>query len=119
MGDSVTFDWVSFLETNQIPYVTSGPSVTKSHVACHCPWCGVDDPSEHLSISLIGQGFRCWRQPLHSGKNPAKLIQALLGCSWEQANNLAGNAKTLPTDFLSKMKASLIPGKQEERTTRM
>jgi hypothetical protein len=108
----VTFDWVSFFESNQIPYVTSGPSITRGHCAVRCPWCGMADPSEHLSISLVGQGFRCWRQPLHSGKNPAKLIQALLGCSWEQATTLAGNAKTLPNDFLSKMKASLV--KKEE-----
>jgi hypothetical protein len=105
-------DWVSFLEANNIPYITRGPSVTKNHICIKCCWCGIADPSEHLSISLVGQGFRCWRQPLHSGKNPAKLIQALLGCSWEQATNLAGNAKTLPNDFLSKMKASLV--KKEE-----
>ena len=108
----MTFDWVSFFESNQIPYSTKGPSVTKNHIVTRCVWCGMADPSEHLSISLVGQGFRCWRQPLHSGKNPAKLIQALLGCSWEQATNLAGNAKTLPNDFLSKMKASLV--KKEE-----
>jgi len=52
---------------------------------------------------------------MHSGKNPAKLIQALLGCSWEQAINLSGQSKTLPTDFLSKMKASLVKKEEVER----
>lgn len=115
----MVFDWINFLENNNIPYVTSGPSVTKNHVCVHCCWCGLADPSEHLSISLIGQGFRCWRQPMHSGKNPAKLIQALLGCSWEQAIKLAGQSKTLPTDFLSKMKASLVKKEEVERPNKL
>ena len=115
----MTFGWVNFLEANNIPYITSGPSVTKNHICIKCCWCGMADPSEHLSISLVGQGFRCWRQPLHSGKNPAKLIQALLGCSWEQAQNLAGNAKILPNDFLSKMKISLSFNSKEEKMTKV
>lgn len=101
-------DWLGFLQTNNIHYATSGPNVAKNHVCIHCIWCGSSDEGQHLSISLTGQGFRCWRQPRHAGRNPAKLIQALLNCSWDQAEQLAGQAKTLPNDFLNKVKASII-----------
>jgi hypothetical protein len=87
--------------------VDSGSNVVRGNIACRCPWCGNNDPSEHMSINLEGRGFRCWRQPLHSGKNPAKLVQALLGCSWDQANQIAGQAKSLPNDFMNKVKQSL------------
>jgi len=72
-------------------------------------WCGADDHSQHLSVNLDGKGFRCWRNPRqHSGKNPARLIQALLKCSWEQANRLAGNEKTLPSDFMGKLRGTFM-----------
>lgn len=105
-------DWISFFESNRIPYRTSGPNVGRNAIVCHCVWCGVDDPSEHLVVSLDGKGFKCWRNRQHAGKNPAKLIQALLNCSWEQAEQLAGQGKSLPNDFVNKVKQSLI--KQEQ-----
>lgn len=104
-------DWVSFFKSNNIHHVTSGPNTSKGQIGIQCPWCGQSDEGQHLSINLEGKGFRCWRQPTHSGKNPARLIQALLNCSWEQATALAGNARTLPNDFLSKVKGSMV--KQE------
>lgn len=103
-------DWISFFETRRIFYVASGPNVSKNQIAIQCPWCGADDHSQHLSISLAGRGFKCWRNRNHAGKNPAKLIQALLGCSWEQADKLAGNQKQLPSDFLSQLKATFNRG---------
>lgn len=105
------FDWPNFLQQNNIYFATTGPNVSKGNLVLHCPWCGHADDSQHLVVNLSGRGFKCWRQPLHSGKNPAKLIQALLNCSWEQANSLAGQSKTLPNDFMNKVKQSLT--KQE------
>lgn len=102
----MAFDWINFFDTRQIPYVTHGPNISRGQIAIRCIWCGNDDPGEHLSINLAGKGFRCWRQPQHSGRNPAKLIQALLNCSWEQANAIAGQERSLPSDFLGKLKAS-------------
>jgi hypothetical protein len=106
-------DWVQFFQQNNIPYVTSGPNVARGNVCTSCPYCGVEDTGQHMSINLAGKGFRCWRQPQHSGKNPAKLIQALLSCSWEQACSLSGQQTTLPNDFLNKLKLSLA-GSQTE-----
>jgi hypothetical protein len=104
-------NWIEFFQSRSIDYAASGPNVSKGQIAIKCPWCGISDEGHHLSISLAGRGFKCWRQPVHAGKNPARLIQALLGCSWEQASSIAGNAKTLPNDFINKVKTSLM--KQE------
>ena len=112
-------DWVPFFEAHNINYVTSGPNTSKGQISTKCPWCGNADESEHLSISLSGKGFRCWRQPAHAGKNPAKLIQALLNCSYEQASSLAGNAKTLPNDFMNKIKQSLDRPEQIQKPNRL
>jgi hypothetical protein len=100
------FDYIQFFEQHNIHYRTSGPNVGRNASVIKCVWCGAADESEHLVVSLEGKGFKCWRCK-NSGKNPAKLIQALLGCSWDQANSIAGNAKTLPNDFMLKVKSML------------
>src|SRR6202035_1643549 len=101
------FDWKNFLDARRIEYATSGPNVGRDHVAIRCPVCA-DDPSHHMSISLTGEGYRCFRNHEHRGKNPAWLIQALLKCSWEQANHIAGNRYNF--DSFSK-----LLDKQEQR----
>ena len=101
------FDWLHFFQQNNTPYRTAGANVSKGNAVLRCPWCGVSDEGEHLVVNLQGRGFKCWRQPLHSGKNPAKLIQALLNCSWEQANSIAGQSKSLPNDFMNKVRQSI------------
>lgn len=101
-------DWINFFDTRRIHYVDSGPNVARGNIACSCPWCGIDDPSEHLSINLDGKGFRCWRNKQHAGKNPVKLVQALLKCSWEQAEQIVGQKKSLPDDFMNKVKSSIL-----------
>lgn len=101
------FDWETFFRQHAIDYRTSGPNTSRGQLVTRCVWCGVSDPSMHLSVSLEGHGFRCWRHPEHRGKNPAKLIQALLNCSWERACSLAGVDLVLTDNFLSRVKAQL------------
>lgn len=116
----MTFDWIQFLEQNSIHYVTQGRNITKNQIGLKCPWCGQADPSEHLAVNLNGSGYRCRRQPdLHWGKNPAKLIQVLLGCSWEQANRLAGNTTVNLDDFMSKIRATFNKPVVETRTSKL
>jgi hypothetical protein len=78
-------DWIALLEDHHVPYVTSGPNTKKGEVSVKCPWCGPDDPSEHLGIKLEGEAWGCHRNQQHRGKGPKKLVQALLGCSFNQA----------------------------------
>jgi hypothetical protein len=88
---SAPFDWLSFLDRNRIPYRDAGRNVSAGHIATHCPFCGDLDHGEHLSISLQGAGWRCWRNPGdHSGRSPVRLIMALTGMSRQAAVKLAG-----------------------------
>ena len=85
------FDYLSFFNRYGIEYAERGPSVTRDNCAIRCPWCGSSDPSTHLSISLIGRGYRCFRSPRqHAGRSPLRLVQAVLGCSWDQARAIVG-----------------------------
>jgi hypothetical protein len=83
-------DWITFLDNSHIDYVTSGPNVRRGQIALKCPWCGDDDPSEHLSISLTKDAFGCWRNAKHAGRKPYSLVAALLGCSYSQARVIVG-----------------------------
>mgnify|MGYP001601735004 FL=1 len=112
-------DWIAFFDSRHIHYVTSGPNTARNQISTQCPFCGIDDPSQHMSISLEGKGFRCWRQPQHSGKNPAKLIQALLNCSWEQAQQLAGQERSLPSDFLGKIRTAFVKAETAEHKAKL
>jgi hypothetical protein len=90
------FDWLRFLNSHGIPYVTSGPNTSKGRPAIKCPYCGSADPSEHLNLHRDGH-WRCFRNPrAHSGRSPIWLIQALLNCSQEEAKRLAGEEASPP-----------------------
>ncbi len=112
------FSWQAFLDQFNVHYVTKGPSVTRGHVAVRCPFC-IDDPSEHLSISLEGKGWRCWRNPQqHAGKSPTRLIAGLIGCSYDRAKEIAGEDRSLiPDDFMGKV-MSLVETKEERGSDR-
>lgn len=78
-------DWIGFLDNNSVPYITRGPNTKRGEVSVKCPYCGEDDPSEHLGISLTTENWGCHRNVQHRGHKPANLIQALLGCNWHEA----------------------------------
>jgi hypothetical protein len=78
-------DWVKLLDDNHIHYVTRGPNTKRGEVSIKCPWCGSDDPSEHLGINLATENWGCHRNQSHRGKGAKRLIQALLGCSASHA----------------------------------
>ena len=101
------FEWERFLRTSNIPYVTKGQR--HGRVAIKCPFCGAEDPSEHMSIDLHGAGWHCWRHPEHKGRRPTKLIQALTGCSWEQASRLSGDPLNFPDTFRAQTARLLAP----------
>lgn len=112
-------DWLNFFQQNNINYRTSGSNVSSGSAVIHCVWCGQADESEHLSVSLEGKGFQCWRNRQHAGRNPAKLIQALLNCSWEQAAEISGQGKALPNDFMNKIKMTLQKPVTQEQVNRL
>jgi hypothetical protein len=110
------FDWVRFLEANHIHYVTSGPNVSRGHVAIKCPMCGSEDKSQHMSVHLKTGGWRCFRRPdAHKGGNPAGLVAALLKLSWQAAADLVGNNVHIPDNLLATVRELLTPGKHVPR----
>lgn len=91
-------DWQRFLRQRNVEFVTKGPNTARDHISIRCPWCGDADPSQHLGISLKGRGWGCFRNRAHRGKSAARLIQKLLGCSFEEAKRLSGvEASQTPT----------------------
>lgn len=78
-------DWVRLLEDNKIEYVTRGPNTKRGEVSIKCPWCGEDDPSQHLGINLLAESWGCLRNARHRGYSSAYLIATLLRVSIHQA----------------------------------
>ncbi len=91
-------DWLSFLQSHHIDYIERGPSTSPNNIYTHCPFCGSADTGHHMGLSLSNGFYGCWREESHRGRNPVRLIQALLQCSRLQAENLAKNQITLPLD---------------------
>lgn len=105
----MAFEWPRFLNQHGIEYAEGGANTSRDNLSVHCPFCGRDDPSMHMSVNLKGKGFRCWRHPEHRGKNPARLVQALINCTWERANQIVGQAIYVPTDFMDRIKSAVTP----------
>lgn len=105
----MAFNWVQFLESHHIHFATSGPNVSRGHIAVHCPFCGTADPSQHMSLNLKHGGWNCWRNDNHSGKSPVYLIQALISCSRERAQAIVGEGVFIPDDFLGAVRGLVAP----------
>lgn len=106
---TAVFDWERFFDQNGIPYAATGTNVSRGNVAIHCPFCGSSDEGQHMSVNLHGKGWRCFRRPDHRGKGSARLVQALLGCTWERAKYLVGEAVYIPEDFNAQVHKLLAP----------
>lgn len=70
-------NWTDFFDDNFIPYTRAGPNTSPGWVSIQCPFCGDDDPSMHMGISLSGGHWQCWRYATHRGVKPYKLLNAL------------------------------------------
>lgn len=118
----MSFDWPKLLREHHVPFVTEGPNVKRGNIYVRCPFCGDADQSEHMGIGLKGEGWACWRSPAHRGKSRAKLISALLNCSWDEAKRLSGT-RDLPSpadsDLLSKVRDALGVVAPKKATTRV
>lgn len=80
-------DWIRILDQHHIEWQHG----SGDNIEIQCYWCGNADEGKHLSISLTKPAYRCWRRPHeHSGKNPVRLLTALLKISITEARTLAG-----------------------------
>lgn len=93
MSYGIRFDWKVFCERNGIAYVERGPNTARGHISIKCPLCA-DDPSEHMGLYVEDPGnpkWGCFRDSTHRGKNPVRLVKALLQCSDQYARALVEN----------------------------
>jgi hypothetical protein len=111
------FNWLDFLSSRHIDYVTSGSNVSRGNVAIKCPFCGGADEGYHLSISTEGRGWRCFRRPQeHRGKSPLKLVQALAHCTADQAAAIVGiHRPYVSADSMDRVKAMFDKAPVEEK----
>ena len=60
--------------------------------------------------------YGCWRDSKHRGRNFSRVIKALLDCSWEEANRIAGNEAAFEDgdDLLAMANALFDEDKKEE-----
>ncbi len=87
------FDWKKFCTEYGIPYVTEGKHTTKGNINIRCVWCAQADSSEHLGLKLDirDPAWHCWRNGQHAGRNPRRLVQKLLQCSFSDAQSIVNN----------------------------
>lgn len=112
----MALDWQSFLDSYNVHYVTKGANVARGHVSVKCPFCGSDDPSEHMTIHLGGNGWRCYRQHAHRGVKPQRLVAALLGVTYGEADRICGGSIFIPEDFLGAVRDKLAPAPEARRS---
>lgn len=91
----MAFNVVGFLKDHNVSYRDSGPNCAQGNVVIKCPWCGDDDPSEHLGWNLGTGSYGCWRNTKHRGRSPHWLIMRLLGCSYEVADSFVVGGREL------------------------
>jgi hypothetical protein len=101
-------DWIRFFEDQNIPYVSKGRNVKKGHVNIACPFCGPDDPSEHMGVSLTTDVYGCWRSAAHAGYKPWNLIRPLLNCSFAHARLVAQQYSTADPETVDEALAALV-----------
>lgn len=113
----MNFSWREFARAHGIDFVTTGPSTAKGNIYIQCPWCGSADHGHKmgLSLSLRQPFFACWRDSTHRGRYPARLITALLGCSYADAVAMieAGDSSALD-DYEAAISRTLEPQKVEQ-----
>ena len=102
-----------FLDQYNIPYITSGRNCKKGNINICCPFCSEDD-DYHMGIIPSNGFYGCWRDSKHRGRDFARVIKALLDCSWEEANLLAGKEAAFEDgDDLMKMVDALFDDEKE------
>lgn len=103
------FSWLSFLKARGVHYVEHGANVAPNHVNVRCPFC-LDDPSQHMGLSLDPKHpyYACWRNTSHRGKNPVRVIAALLKIGYNEAEQIVRVSNQVFSDDLTEELRVLI-----------
>ncbi len=102
------FSWLAFVQRHRLDYRESGAHTKRGNVYVWCPWCRDPDPDKkRMGLHLDSPRFGCWKNEIHRGKDPVRLIRALIGCSWSQAVTEAeeGGARSAVADLRARLDA--------------
>lgn len=83
-------NWRRIITDNGIEHIERGANVKRGEINIKCPLCGPADPSFHLGLNLDNGWWACWRNKMHRGKSPVRLLMALLRVPYWKARELAG-----------------------------
>ena len=85
------FDWRTFLDEYGIKH-TLFPH--RGWAEMKCPFCGSADRHRHMGVKLdpASPGWSCWRDSTHRGRDPTRLVQALLGCNLTKARAIVASS---------------------------
>lgn len=89
-------DWRRLLDHIRIPWTDRGSNVGRGRINIKCPWCGVHDPSMHLSIDTTKLVYACLRSPKqHSSGHRGGAIKLIAALGYgREANQLLDNYAT-------------------------
>lgn len=76
-GTDTVPDWRRLFDTIRVTWVDRGANVGRDRINIHCPWCGANDPSTHMSISTIQPTYACLRVKHHKGGHRPGLVKLL------------------------------------------
>lgn len=111
-------NWLAILDRHRVYYRTSGPNCAQGHAVVKCPFCGSSDEGEHMGINLENGKWGCWRNILHRGRSPVRLLMKLLDISYAEASELTGKTVVDTEDFANRMKMLLGADTAAQPTSR-
>lgn len=91
-------DWRRLFDSIRVPWTDRGKNVGRNRINIKCPWCGINDPSMHLSVDTSKLVYFCQRNDLHTSGHRGGAVKLLisLGVTYEDANRLLDdNASTV------------------------
>jgi hypothetical protein len=107
------FDWQTFVEHHNIPYIEQGPHTAKGNIYVQCIFCGDADSSYHMGLDLKRGYWGCWRNSRHRGKRPAYLVARLLSITLSEAIVLTGG-RSIANNFASQIAELVGEGAEPE-----
>lgn len=118
---STRIDWKTLLRDHGVYYTDTGSNAARGNIYIKCPWCGPNDPSQHLGINFETGEWGCWRDSSHRGIKPHRLLMKLLHFTWDEVESLIGHVP-LMEDSMSQVMRMLgsakpkFPSRPETRT---
>jgi hypothetical protein len=115
------FDWRLFCKQRGVHFDEAGARVSKGNINIRCPFCGGADKSGHMGLSLDVRApvWGCLRNAKHRGRDPARLIAAMLRVPFHVAQAMVEVTAPLADDFEAAVDALRNPEQQTKKAKPM